>query len=205
MSNKSHWEDVYTRRADTEVSWFQEHAEQSLELLRHAGLANDTRVIDVGGGASRLVDDLVASGHDGVTVLDLSSSALQHASARLGARAASVRWIEGDITQVELPAAAYDIWHDRAVFHFLTEAWQRAAYVERVRHAVRPGGHVIIATFAPDGPLRCSGLPVVRYSPEGLHDEFGDDFLLVEHVEEAHVTPAGGIQHFIYCHCLKPH
>lgn len=204
MSGKSHWENVYTQRRVDEVSWFQEHAEQSLMLMQHAGLSRESSIIDVGGGASRLVDDLIAGGHTQVTVLDLSATAMRHARDRLGPAAAAVTWIEGDITDVALPPAAFDLWHDRAVFHFLTEAWQRAAYVEQVRRAVRPGGHVIVAAFAPDGPLRCSGLPVVRYAPEQLHAEFGDAFRLVEHAEEAHVTPSGSVQHFIYCHCLMP-
>jgi ubiquinone/menaquinone biosynthesis C-methylase UbiE len=138
-------------------------------------------------------------------VLDLSAHALAVARKRLGAKGGRVQWIEGDICSVALPPQTFDIWHDRAVFHFLTDPADRRAYVDQVMRAVKPGGHVIVATFGPDGPDKCSGLPVERYSPEGLHGEFGPAFQLLEHASEAHCTPLGNIQHFIYCHCLKPH
>jgi SAM-dependent methyltransferase len=198
---KAHWEGVYITRPETQVSWFQEHSDVSLGLIHRTGLGRDRAIIDVGGGASRLVDDLVAGGHTDVTVLDISAAALEIARHRLGPRAGDVAWIEADITTVALPHHRYDLWHDRAVFHFLTEAGDRARYVEAVRHALRPGGHVIVATFGPDGPLRCSGLPVVRYRPDALHDEFGPAFELVEHTSEAHHTPFGTVQQFIYCYC----
>ncbi len=134
-------------------------------------------------------------------MLDLSAAALRIAQRRLGPRARAVQWLAGDVTRVELPPRSFDIWHDRAVFHFLTERAQREAYVARVRHAVRPGGHVIVAAFGPDGPLRCSGLPVMRFAPDALHAEFGGAFELVEHRTEAHVTPNGAVQQFVYCHC----
>ena len=155
------------------------------------------------GGASKLVDGLVAEGYSDLTVLDLTSSALAVAKQRLGKSAEVVHWIEGDITRVELPLHRFDIWHDRAVFHFLTEAADRQAYVEQVMRAVRPGGHIIIATFGLDGPDKCSGLPVVRYLPEALHAEFGDEFMLVGHEQEAHHTPSGAVQQFVYCYCRK--
>ena len=157
----------------------------------------------MGGGASTLVDDLAAEGYTDLTVLDLSSAALAVAKQRLGKYADAVHWMEGDITSVELPAQRFDIWHDRAVFHFLTDPADRRAYVERLMHAVRPGGHVIIATFAEDGPEKCSGLPVMRYQPETLRAELGDAFLLVEHEKAAHHTPLGAVQQFVYCRYSK--
>lgn len=203
MNSRTHWENVYTTRSSQEVSWYQPHAEQSLALIERIAAGRPRSVIDVGGGASTLVDDLLARGRFDVTVLDLSAAALQVARERLGARRASrVHWLAGDVTDVALPTNAYDIWHDRAVFHFLTEPGQRAAYVAQVRRTVRPGGHVIVAAFGPDGPLQCSGLPVMRYSPDALHGEFGEAFELVEHTSEAHRTPAGAIQQFVYCHCI---
>ena len=200
---REHWDRVYGSRAANSLSWFQPHAEQSLRLIRGAGLPPSASVIDIGGGASTLVDDLLAHGHSRLTVLDLSSAALASARQRLGSLEGAVRWIQGDITTVALPFQAYDLWHDRAVFHFLTTPHQRQAYVEAVLHAVKPGGHVIVATFAEDGPAQCSGLPVVRYSPAGLHAEFGAPFTLLSHEEEAHQTPGGGTQKFIYCYCRK--
>lgn len=205
MNDKEHWEHVYQTNASTKVSWFQEHAERSLELIRSIGATADSRIIDVGGGASTLVDDLVREGYCNVSVLDLSAIALAVARGRLGRRADAVQWIEGDIRNVNLPTQWFDVWHDRAVFHFLTDPADRKAYLDQVMRAVKPGGHVIIATFGVDGPTQCSGLPIVRYSPEGLHNEFGSAFELIEHVSEAHRTPMGNVQHFIYCHCLKPH
>lgn len=200
---KEHWEAVYQNKLVDTVSWFQPHAQQSLDLIRRIAGDQAARVIDVGGGASTLVDDLLVQTPMTVSVLDISSAALEVARARLGWHAAQVQWIVGDITQVALPEQAYDIWHDRAVFHFLTEPAQREAYVEQVRRAVRPGGHVIVAAFGPDGPPQCSGLPVVRYAPESLHAQFGGAFELLEHLSEAHHTPAGAIQQFVYCHCVK--
>lgn len=204
MESKSHWDKVYTTKATEAVSWYQPHAVLSLALIeRVAGLfAPPVRLIDVGGGASTLVDDLLQRNIANVSVLDISGAALDVARGRLGARAADVQWIEGDITSVALPAGGYDIWHDRAVFHFLTDLAARAAYVAQVRRAVRPGGHVIVAAFAPDGPLQCSGLPVVRYAPNALHAEFGGAFELLEHLSEDHHTPSGAVQHFVYCHCV---
>jgi len=203
MDRKEHWEQVYTTRASDAVSWFQEHAALSLSLIHGTGLGKDTAIIDVGGGASTLVDDLAAEGYSDLTVLDLSAAALAAAKQRLGQHAEAVHWMEGDITQAQLPVNRFDIWHDRAVFHFLTAAADRAAYVERVMRAVRPGGHVIIATFAEDGPEKCSGLPVMRYRPETLLAEFGDTFSLIEHQKEAHHTPSGAVQQFVYCHFRK--
>lgn len=203
MHPKDHWEKVYTSKATDAVSWFQEHADLSLDLIRTTGAGKDAGIIDVGGGASRLVDDLVAAGYRDLTVLDLSAAALSAARRRLGDKECMVRWIEADITKVELPAGRYDIWHDRAVFHFLTTPEQREAYVQTVFRSVKPGGHVIVATFAEDGPLQCSGLPVMRYRPDELHDQFGEAFTLLKHQKEEHHTPAGTVQQFVYCYCRR--
>jgi len=203
MRSKDHWEKVYsTKPADT-VSWFQPHAELSLGLILDTGVGRDASIIDVGGGASTLVDDLLANGFTDVTVLDLSAAALAEARRRLGSRAAEVQWIEADITRADLPSGRYDVWHDRAVFHFLTDPGDRDAYVRTVFRAVKPGGHVIVATFAEDGPDQCSGLPVVRYRPDELHAEFGEAFRLLDHRKEEHHTPAGKVQQFVYCYCRR--
>ena len=203
MQPKQHWEEVYTTKSTDSVSWFQPHAELSLDLIRATGLGKDAGIIDVGGGASTLVDDLLANGYNDLTVLDLSSRALDAARKRLGKDESHVRWIVADITEVDLPARRYDIWHDRAVFHFLTTPEQREAYVQTVFRSVKPGGHVIVATFAEDGPLECSGLPVMRYRPEELHGQFGEAFTLLKHTKEAHHTPAGKVQQFVYCYCRR--
>lgn len=204
MSGKEHWEQVYESKSPQAVSWFQPQAEISLRLIRQA-TPGEAAVIDVGGGASTLVDSLLDAGYRRPTVLDLAGSALSAARQRLGARAADVEWIEANILQAPLPRHAYDVWHDRAVFHFLTAAADRAAYVRQVLHAVRPGGHVIVASFAEDGPEKCSGLPVVRYHPDELHAEFGAPFALLHHERETHLTPAGGSQEFVYCFCRRGH
>lgn len=203
MDKKQHWEQVYTTKASDNVSWFQEHAEQSLQLIHSTGLGVDAAVIDVGGGASRLVDDLMDEGYKDLTVLDLSSTALEVARQRLGRYSNFIHWIVGDITKAVLPESHFDIWHDRAVFHFLTDPADRKAYIEQVLRAVRPNGHIIIATFSEDGPEKCSGLPVMRYKPESLHAEFGHDFVLLKHEKESHHTPFGTVQQFIYCYCRK--
>lgn len=203
MDRKHHWEQIYMNKVSNALSWFQEHATQSVHLVLNTGLAKDAAIIDVGGGASTLVNDLMAEGYSDLTVLDLSVSALAVAKRRLGKHADEIHWIEGDITRTELPEDSFDIWHDRAVFHFLTEAADRQAYIEQVMRAVRPGGHVIIATFGVDGPEKCSGLPVMHYQPETLHAEFGDDCQLLGHKKEAHYTPSGALQQFVYCYFRK--
>lgn len=203
MHSKSHWENVYTSKPSNAVSWFQPHAALSLEFIKATGASKDAAIIDVGGGASTLVDDLLAAGYSDITVLDLSATALAEARKRLGPLQDKVQWIEADITQVELPRKRFDIWHDRAVFHFLTTQKERDAYVRSVYYSVKPGGHIIMSTFAEDGPEQCSGLPVVRYRADDLHDEFGEAFRLVKHQKEAHQTPAGGVQQFTYCYCRR--
>ena len=203
MQPKNHWEHVYSTKKTESVSWFQEHAEQSMRLIRATGVPYSAGIIDVGGGASTLVDDLLSSGYCAVSVLDLAAAALSVAKARLGERASEVQWTEGDITKVLLPVHAFDVWHDRAVFHFLTSKEDREAYVDTVLRSVKPGGHVIVATFAEDGPIQCSGLPVMRYGPSELHAEFGSPFSLVQHEREEHHTPFGTVQKFVYCYCRK--
>jgi SAM-dependent methyltransferase len=204
MSDRhQHWETVYQDKAVDAVSWFQPHATSSLRLIEEAAPDRCSAIIDVGGGASVLVDDLLDAGYSRLTVLDLAQSALAASQSRLGARAQSVSWIAADITTADLPEASYDVWHDRAVFHFLTDAADRERYVKQVLHAVKPGGHVIVAAFGPGGPLQCSGLDVVRYAPDDLHAEFGAPFHLLRHQTEIHQTPAGKEQEFVYCYCVR--
>ena len=203
MEIKTHWEHIYETKAPTQVSWYQEHAQFSLQYIRNTGIQKTDAIIDVGGGASTLVDDLIADGYKHISILDVSGNAIQLARQRLGPRAVYVNWVEADVTQVDLPYQAYDVWHDRAVFHFLTQLDDRKRYVETVRHAVRPGGHVIVATFAADGPDHCSGLEVVRYSSQSLHGEFGEGFEVADSASEVHQTPFGTEQKFIYCYCRK--
>jgi len=194
-SRQAHWEGVYTKKGENEVSWFQENPAPSLELIAHVGATPASAIIDVGGGASRLVDNLVDRGFEDVTVLDLSVAVLAAAKARLGSRAAQVQWIVADATVWE-PVKAYDVWHDRAAFHFLTEECDRAAYVARLDRAIKVGGYIIIATFALDGPERCSGLPVVRYDPARLGEILGNSFQLIDTRHHTHATPWGSDQSF---------
>jgi 2-polyprenyl-3-methyl-5-hydroxy-6-metoxy-1,4-benzoquinol methylase len=192
---QSHWENVYTTKAENEVSWFEKSPAVSLELIRATGEAKDASLIDVGGGASRLVDALLQDGYSAVTVLDLSERAIATAKARLGDRAASVAWITADVTAWK-PTTTFDVWHDRAAFHFLTESAERSAYVARVSQALRVGGHLIIGTFALDGPEQCSGLPVRRYDAASLGEALGPAFALVETQPHEHRTPMGRVQRF---------
>jgi len=202
MTRKSHWDAVYANTASKTLSWYQRRPTLSLQLIGRTALPKSARIIDVGGGESSLVDGLLSRGYGDITVLDLSRAALERARARLGkADAARVEWREGDILDTDLPGEQFDIWHDRAVFHFLTTPHERDTYIQRVESAVRPGGHVIVATFAEDGPTRCSGLPVARYSPTELHDTFGSAFRLVASEHEVHRTPSGAEQRFTYCWC----
>jgi SAM-dependent methyltransferase len=199
MESREHWERVHRHIAPAELSWFQREPTLSLDLIRRVATDLDAPIIDVGGGASTLVDGLLDAGYRNLTVLDLSDAALGVARERLGARAASVRWLEADARAVPVASSTYEVWHDRAVFHFLTVPRDRAAYVNSLRSAVRPGGHVIVASFALDGPSQCSGLPVVRYSCESMQAELGPSFLPIDSVREAHHTPSGATQAFVYC------
>jgi len=195
LERQAHWQNVYQTKGERDVSWFQESPEISLDLIKATGVPSDASIIDIGGGASRLVDTLLAGGFRAVMVLDLSEKALAASKERLGSRAEQVTWIVADVTAWH-PSQEYDLWHDRAAFHFLTEQNERAAYADCVRKAVRPGGHVIIGTFAPDGPERCSGLPVVRHDAASLGAMLGGSFKFVETRRHDHTTPWGGVQHF---------
>ncbi len=194
-SSQSHWEDVYSKKAESEVSWFQENPAPSLELIAQVGATTGTAIIDIGGGSSRLVDKLVQRGFEDVTVLDLSKTAIEAAKARLGGDAARAHWMVADATSWE-PARTYEVWHDRAAFHFLGEEHERSAYVARLRRALKAGGHAIIATFALDGPERCSGLQVVRYDAASLGKTLGPVFELVSTRSHIHSTPWGAAQSF---------
>ncbi len=204
MGDRNHWDSVYTTKGPENVSWFKPHLERSLAFLDAARIDRNGAVIDVGGGASTFVDDLLERGYSNVTVLDLSESALKTARARLGERASRVRWICADVTAADLPRAEYDFWHDRAVFHFLRDPAARSRYVDAVRRSLKPGGHIVVATFGPHGPEKCSGLEVMRFSGEELHAEFGSDFAKISDLTETHTTPWGSEQEFVYCYCRLP-
>ena len=195
LNRQAHWQRVYKEKGENQVSWFQERPIISLELIEAAGVDHSSAIIDIGGGASRLVDALAETGYRDMTVFDVSESAVSIAKMRLGERAAMVKWIVADVTEWE-PTRSYDLWHDRAAFHFLTEASDRAAYIGRLTKAVRPGGHAIIGTFALDGPERCSGLPVVRYDAARLPATLTASFALIDTRRDDHETPWGAIQHF---------
>jgi 2-polyprenyl-3-methyl-5-hydroxy-6-metoxy-1,4-benzoquinol methylase len=201
MDARTHWEKIYNTKAPDQVSWYRPHLETSLALINRAAGDGIASIIDVGGGESTLVDDLLEQGFQNITVLDVSQAAIDVNKARLGERASGVHWIVADITRVQLEPQFYDVWHDRAVFHFLTSKEQRAAYVRQVAQSVRSGGYVIVSTFGPEGPTKCSGLDVVRYNADSLHDEFGPRFRLVESSKEIHKTPFGTTQQFLYCYC----
>src|SRR5437764_12543225 len=194
-SRQSHWEGVYTTKGEDQVSWFQETPALSLELIDFVGATKTSAIIDIGAGASRLAECLVTRGYDDLTVLEISAAALAAARSRMGEKANRVTWIRADVTAWE-PPQSYDLWHDRAAFHFLTLPNDQSAYIARLRRALRPGGHAIIATFAPDGPERCSGLPVVRYDGKSLATVLGDAFELLQAARHAHKTPMGAAQHF---------
>jgi SAM-dependent methyltransferase len=203
MSDQDHWQAVYDKKRPDEVSWYQPHLERSLMFIRSSGLSLDARVVDVGGGASTLVDDLLAAGYRNVAVIDLADAALASARQRLGERAGLIDWIVGDVTTPLLPECSVDFWHDRAVFHFLTDEAARSAYLAQVLRVVKPGGHVLVATFGLDGPEQCSGLPVARYDAPGIHDVFGGAFEKVGDAAEHHETPWGTVQSFVYCFCRR--
>ncbi|MBW2460396.1 MAG: class I SAM-dependent methyltransferase [Deltaproteobacteria bacterium] len=195
---RTHWENVYAGREVSEVSWHQDTPDSSLQLLDHAAVGPDEAIIDIGGGACLLVDHLLDQGFRQLTVLDISETALDHARARLGEQAAKVRWICADVTEVEL-SDRYRLWHDRATFHFLVDPAERERYRKTLSRALMPSGHAILATFASDGPETCSGLEVVRYTPEELSIELGDSFELIETWDEEHRTPSGAVQRFVFC------
>jgi SAM-dependent methyltransferase len=201
MDAQTHWEKIYREKAPNAVSWYRPHLEKSLLLIEQVASDRCASIIDVGGGESTLVDDLLDRGYENITVLDISQTAIDANRRRLGAFSDRVRWLVADIAGVELEPSLYDVWHDRAVFHFLTSASDRFAYVRQVARAVRQGGHVIVSTFGPEGPAKCSGLDIVRYDAESLHREFGVHFRLLGSSTELHPTPFGTTQQFLYCYC----
>ncbi len=195
----AHWENIYRSKDPAQVSWYQSEATISLELIQSVATERDAAIVDVGAGTSRLVDQLLAFGYENLTLLDVSRTALELTRIRLENPATAVSFVAADVLTVSLPESAFGVWHDRAVFHFLTDPADRRRYVGQLTHALRPGGFALIATFAEDGPERCSGLSVVRYSAESLRRELGFDFLLVDSRREEHQTPSGAIQQFTYC------
>jgi SAM-dependent methyltransferase len=201
MDVQNHWEKIYTEKSPTAVSWYRPHLETSLELIGRLTEDRSSSIIDVGGGESTLVDDLLACGFEDITVLDISPTAIDANRERLGDASGRVHWLVQDITRGDLPPSRYDVWHDRAVFHFLTAPDDRLAYVRQVARAVKHGGFVIVSTFGPEGPTKCSGLDVVRYDAESLHKEFGIHFRLLGSSTELHQTPFGTTQQFLYCYC----
>ena len=196
-TRSDHWNRVYTSKEPDEVSWYQASLEVSLRLIAATGVQSNEPILDVGGGASTLVDSLQTQGFTDLAVLDISAAALDHARARLGARAEKVHWITEDVTTFE-PQRRYALWHDRAVFHFLIDPSDRERYVDAMLAALQPRGHLILATFGPDGPLRCSGLEICRYGIEQLRDILGEHLVLQEHELRDHVTPAGSSQQFLH-------
>lgn len=203
MSEKSHWEQVYSSQLTEKLGWYEPHLRTSLSWIEGFGLDVNAAILDIGGGASTLVDDLLDAGYRSITVLDISEKALLSAKARLGKKAKLVTWLEGDITSVDLPLHCCELWHDRAAFHFLTELEQQKNYRDNLLTALKPGGHVIIGTFALEAPPKCSGLPVQRYSHEQLENTLGGKFELKRNHKELHTTPAGVEQMYLYCYFRK--
>lgn len=204
MNRKDHWDSVYTAKSPDQVGWYEPRLTTSLRWIRQLRVAADAPIIDVGGGASTLVDDLLDAGFEDLTVLDLSGEALWTVKGRLRQRAGRVTWLEADITTADLPRGHYALWHDRAVFHFLTQADDRRRYRDNLLRALRPGGHVIMATFSPAAPPRCSGLPVQRYDAERLAETLGPELQLLEHREEMHRTPGGVEQMYLHALFRRP-
>ncbi len=200
MDRQQHWEYVYKSRPSERLGWYKPHLRTSLEWISELDLAADAPIIDVGGGASTLVDDLLDLGYRSITVLDISETALVSVRARLGAKAELVSWVSGDITMADLPAHHYKLWHDRAVFHFLTETGDQRKYRDQLMRALQPGGDLIIGTFAPEAPPKCSGLPVQRYERQQLQETLDKEFELIKYRKELHLTPGGVEQMYLYCH-----
>lgn len=203
MNRKDHWEHVYSTRTIENLGWYEPHLQTSLDWIKELSSGADAPIIDVGGGASTLADDLLNAGYKSVTVLDISARALKAIKTRMGKVAELVDWIEGDITSIELPANHYELWHDRAVFHFLTMPEQQQKYRENLSKALKPDGSLIIGTFSLEAPPKCSGLPVQRYSPKHLGDTLGKEFVIKRYRKELHITPSGLEQMYLYCHLQK--
>ena len=195
LERKKHWGDVYQEKSSSDLSWYQKEPKLSLELIRSTNVANKDAIIDVGGGTSVLVDYLVKECFTNLTVLDISENAIARAKKRLGDSAKSIEWIVSDITQFDAPQK-FSLWHDRALFHFLTDQSDREIYVKTLKNALKPEGHLIIATFAIGGPEKCSGLEIVQYDTEKMIAELGDNFKLIEERKEVHITPANKEQKF---------
>lgn len=199
MQPHEHWDSVYGSKKFDAVSWYAPHLDVSLRLIERMCPQKSAAIIDVGGGESTLVDDLLDRGYSDLSVLDISAKAIDFTRKRLGTKAQMVKWHIGDVTQYEFASQRFDVWHDRAVFHFLTDPAARHSYVDQVRRVMRPGGRVLMATFGPNGPLQCSGLDVVRYDPQSLQREFGPGFQLIGSELADHLTPMGTTQQFLYC------
>lgn len=199
MSTQAHWDRIYQSKTPVETSWYEPHLETSLEWIMKAAPDRNASIVDAGGGESTLADDLLAQGYRALTVLDVSEAALANAQRRLGDAARNIAWIPGDATQVALPPHAFDLWHDRAVFHFFTEPEKRVDYVRTLSTSLKERGQVVMATFGPEGPQRCSGLPTMRYGAEALQRELGPEFRLLRHAQVDHQTPFGTTQQFLYC------
>jgi 2-polyprenyl-3-methyl-5-hydroxy-6-metoxy-1,4-benzoquinol methylase len=202
MDSQMHWDLIYGTKSPEQTSWYQPHLQTSLDWISTAAHDRHVSIIDVGGGESTLVDDLLANGYDSLTVLDIAATAIRKSQKRLGLAAKFVHWVTGDVATVALAASAYDIWHDRAVFHFLTVPEQRSAYVRQLVSALKPEGQIIIATFGPEGPQKCSGLETKRYDAESLNRALGPEFRLVRSSIVVHQTPVGTSQQFLYCHFI---
>lgn len=201
-NRKKHWANVYLKNSPFDVSWYQDKPEISLELIRSTQINNVEAIIDVGGGASFLVDNLCQEGYTNLSVLDISGIALSVAKDRLGKLSKNIKWFEEDITQFN-SSQQYTLWHDRAVFHFLTDPLDRKSYLQKLKKYLRPNGHLIIATFAVDGPEKCSGLEIVQYDSEKIKNELGGGFVLVNEIKELHITPTEKVQKFMYFHFVR--
>lgn len=205
FDRKKHWETVYSDKQTTEVSWYQQHPERSLKMIESTGIKKSAPVIDIGGGASTLVDFLLEDGYKDISVLDISHAAIEHAKSRLGSNKDKVNWIEQDITELGTADIqhCFDVWHDRAVFHFLTEAKDRESYIQTMLNVLKIGSHVIIAAFDDNGPKKCSGLQVMHYNPEKLSAVLGSSFQLIDSYTENHETPSGASQSFVFCRFIR--
>ena len=203
MDTKSHWDGIFTEKTSSELTWHQPHLAKSLDILESISLYPGARIIDVGCGDSTFVDDLLSLGFSNLTLLDVSSVALERTKRRLSDQAGQVTWLESDLRDANLPHEYFDLWHDRAVFHFLVDPLDRTNYVSTANQALKPGGHLVLATFSLTGPDSCSGLKTMRYSPESLSAAFGDRFELIDSQVEVHHTPTGGEQNFLYSHLVK--
>ena len=198
MDRQAHWEGVYREKAATALSWYRPHLELSFELIQRVAETKRAAILDIGGGASTLVDDLLGAGFDDLSVLDIAEAALSASQHRLGQAARKVRWITEDFLNAQLEPQRYDVCHDRAVFHFLQTEEERAMYIEQAAHILRPKGWLILATFALDGPERCSGLEVSRYNEAALKNIVGNRFQIIESRRDSHQTPAGNLQEMMY-------